>query len=64
VLLAALSSIPIRSLAMTQLRQRMLDDMSVFEELANNLIRFVQGATKPRPAHPKPHRKHAYKSTT
>jgi len=38
--------------------------MSVFEELANNLIRIVQGATKPRPVHPKPHRKHAYKSTT
>lgn len=38
--------------------------MTVFDELANNLIRFVHGATKPRPAHPKPHRKHAYKSTT
>jgi hypothetical protein len=38
--------------------------MSVFDELANNLIRFVVGATKPRPVHPKPHRKHAYKSTT
>ncbi len=28
------------------------------------LIRFVAGATKPRPAYPKPHRKHGYKSTT
>jgi hypothetical protein len=32
-------------------------------ELAKNTIRFVDGATKPRPKHPKPHRKHAYKST-
>lgn len=38
--------------------------MAVFEELANNLIRFVPGATKPRPVRPKPHREHAYKSTT
>lgn len=37
--------------------------MTVFTELAKNLIRFVAGATKPRPAHPKPHRKHGYKST-
>lgn len=37
--------------------------LAVFEELARNLIRFVPGATKPRPVHPKPHRKHAYKST-
>lgn len=37
--------------------------MAVFEELARNLIRFVPGTTKPRPDHPKPHRKHAYKST-
>lgn len=36
---------------------------AVFAELAHNVIRFVQGATKPRPPHPKPHRKHAYKST-
>jgi hypothetical protein len=32
-------------------------------ELAKNTIRFVDGAAKPRPKHPKPHRKHAYKST-
>ena len=32
-------------------------------ELAKNTIRFVNGAAKPRPKHPKPHRKHAYKST-
>jgi hypothetical protein len=32
-------------------------------ELARNTVRFVDGATKPRPKHPKPHRKHAYKST-
>ncbi|MDP2832774.1 MAG: hypothetical protein Q8Q28_05670, partial [Pseudomonadota bacterium] len=38
--------------------------MTVFAELAKNLIHFVAGATKPRPAHPKPHRKHGYKSTT
>lgn len=36
---------------------------AVFAELARNVIRFVQGASKPRPPHPKPHRKHAYKST-
>ena len=29
-----------------------------------NLIRFIQGSAKPRPTHLKPHRKHAYKSTT
>ena len=33
-------------------------------ELAKNTIRFVDGAAKPRPKHPKPHRKHAYKSTS
>lgn len=33
-------------------------------ELARVLVRFIPGATKPRPEHPKPHRKHAYKSTT
>jgi hypothetical protein len=38
--------------------------LAVFEELARNLIRFVSGASKPRPDHPKPHRKHAFKSTT
>jgi len=32
-------------------------------ELSKNTIRFVEDATKPRPKHPKPHRKHAYKST-
>lgn len=37
--------------------------LAVFKELTKNLIRFVQGASKPRPDHPKPHRKHAYKST-
>ncbi|MGY6275039.1 hypothetical protein [Methylomonas sp. MgM2] len=31
--------------------------------LARNVIRFIDGTTKPRPKHPKPHRKHAYKST-
>lgn len=34
--------------------------LAVFTELARNLIRFVAGASKPRPDHPKPHRKHAY----
>jgi hypothetical protein len=38
--------------------------LATFAELAKNLIRFIPGASKPRPAHPKPHRKHAYKSTT
>jgi hypothetical protein len=37
--------------------------LATFAELAKNLIRFIPGASKPRPAHPKPHRKHAYKST-
>jgi len=32
-------------------------------ELARNTIRFKEGDAKPRPKHPKPHRKHAYKST-
>lgn len=36
---------------------------AVVAELARNLIRFVPNATKPRPPHVKPHRKHAYKST-
>jgi hypothetical protein len=31
-------------------------------ELAKNLVQFKPGASKPRPVHPKPHRKHAYKS--
>ena len=39
------------------------DLQAVFEDLARNLIRFVPGATKLRPVHAKPHRKHAYKST-
>ena len=38
--------------------------VSVMAELARNLIRFKPGASKPRPVHPKPHRKHAYKSIT
>jgi hypothetical protein len=37
---------------------------AVISELARNLIRFKPGASKPRPVHPKPHRKHAYKSTS
>lgn len=32
-------------------------------ELARIVIKFKPSATKPRPKHPKPHRKHAYKST-
>ena len=38
--------------------------LATFAELAGNLIRFIQGSAKPRPTHLKPHRKHAYKSTT
>ena len=41
----------------------MTELQATLEELAKNLIRFVSGASKPRPDHPKPHRKHAYKST-
>lgn len=37
--------------------------LSVFAELAKNLFRFVKGASKPRPDHPKPHKAIAYKST-
>lgn len=37
---------------------------STLAELAKNLIRSLPGVSKPRPNHPKPHRKHAYKSTT
>ena len=37
--------------------------LAVLGESAINLIRFVPGASKPRLNHPKPHRKHAYKST-
>ena len=36
---------------------------AVLAELARNLIRILPDAMKPRPEHPKPHRKHAYKST-
>jgi hypothetical protein len=32
-------------------------------EIARNLIHFRPNASKSRPVHPKPHRKHAYKST-
>jgi len=32
-------------------------------EIAHNRVRFKPNASKPRPKHPKPHRKHAYKST-
>ncbi len=35
----------------------------VAAERARNLIRFEPGDARPRPAHCKPHRKHAYKST-
>ena len=38
--------------------------LAVISELARNLVRFKPGASKPRPSHPKPHRDHAYKSTT
>lgn len=37
--------------------------LCVLGELAKNLIRVETNASKPRPKHPKPHRKHAYKST-
>jgi hypothetical protein len=33
-------------------------------EIARNLVRFRPNTSKPRPVHPKPHRKHAYKSIT
>jgi hypothetical protein len=39
---------------------RLLD---VLAEIARNLIRFKPDASKPRPIHHKPHRRHAYKST-
>jgi hypothetical protein len=38
--------------------------LNVFAEIAKNLVQFKPDASKPRPVHPKPHRKHAYKSTT
>lgn len=37
--------------------------LAMLTELAKNLIKFVSNASKPRPDRPKPHRKHAYKST-
>ncbi len=37
--------------------------LKVLAELAKNLIKIEPGISKPRPKHPKPHRKHAYKST-
>jgi hypothetical protein len=40
------------------------DLMAVLSELVKNLIRFIPDASKPRPIHPKPHRRHAYKSNT
>ena len=36
---------------------------AVLAELARYLIRFLPDVMKPRPDHPKPHRKHGYKST-
>lgn len=38
--------------------------IAVASELTRNLIQFVPGTSKPRPDHPKPHRNHAYKSST
>jgi hypothetical protein len=37
--------------------------MTTLAELIKNLIGFIPSKSKPRPKHPKPHRKHAYKST-
>jgi len=37
--------------------------LDVMTELARNLVRFKPGASKPRPDHPKPNRKHSLKST-
>lgn len=37
--------------------------LTVLFNLARNLVRFSPFAAKPRPPRPKPHRKHAYKST-
>lgn len=37
--------------------------LSVFAELAKNLVRVVKGLSKPRPNRPKPHKAIAYKST-
>jgi hypothetical protein len=37
--------------------------LTTLTNLAENLCRFVPGASKPRPNHPKPHLHHAYKAT-
>ncbi len=37
--------------------------VATLTELAKNLVISLSNASKPRPKHPKPHRKHAYKST-
>jgi hypothetical protein len=37
--------------------------VATLKEIAKNLIGVVPDVSKPRPNHPKPHRKHAYKST-
>ncbi len=37
--------------------------VATLKEIAKNLIAVVQDVSKPRPNHPKPHRKQAYKST-
>ena len=37
--------------------------ITILTELTKNVIRFIEGAAKDRPKHPKPHLKHAYKST-
>lgn len=39
------------------------DLRAALAEITKNLIHFKPNASKPRPMHPKPHRKHAYKST-
>jgi hypothetical protein len=39
------------------------DLLVALSELARCLVRFRPNDSKPRPIHPKPHRKHAYKST-
>jgi hypothetical protein len=39
------------------------DLLAAMSELARCLIRFRPNTSKPRTIHPKPHRKHAYKST-
>ncbi len=37
--------------------------LDTLAELAKSLVQCKPGESKPRPKHPKPHRKHAYKST-